>query len=72
MLCPKTGLRGLPSSGLLQVQLIHQRQEIQTWMISLFDEVTFLFDLRYRNRCAGFASIELADVFRVDQIDFVE
>ena len=41
-------------------------------MISLFDEVTFLFDLRYRNRCARFASIELADVFRVDQIDFME
>ena len=41
-------------------------------MISLFDEVAFFFYLGYRNRCAGFVSVELADVFRVDEIDFIE
>ena len=41
-------------------------------MIPLFDEVAFFFDLRHRNRCARFVSIELADVFRVDQIDFIK
>ena len=41
-------------------------------MIAFFDKATLLFDLRYRDRSPWFVAIELADVFCVDQIHFMQ